>query len=69
MAEGSADGFSGKDILSSCHFLMSFVEIPGEMTFEKMGLESFAAFHPPAYIHSLMVAKIPRCLTGHLDIK
>lgn len=46
--------------------LFHFVEIPGGVTFEQMGLQSFAAFHPPTYIHSIMVARITRCLTKHL---
>ena len=46
--------------------LFRFVEVPGGMSFEEMGLKSFAAFHPPTYIHSLMVAQITVCLAGHL---
>ena len=47
-------------------FLFEFIEFPGGITFEEMGLRSFAAMHPPTYIHSMMVAKITRCLTYHL---
>ena len=46
--------------------LIDFKEFPGNITFEEMGLQSFAALHPPTYIHSLMVADITRCLTRHL---
>lgn len=47
-------------------FLRDFIEIPGAMTFEEFGLQSMAAFHPPTYIHSKMVAKISRTLAEHL---
>ena len=46
--------------------LFRFMEVPGGLSFEEMGLKSFAAFHPPTYIHSLMVAQITVCLTSHL---
>ncbi|MCR5179334.1 MAG: HD domain-containing protein [Lachnospiraceae bacterium] len=46
--------------------IFNFIEIPGGMTFEEMSLKAFAAFHPPTYIHSMMVAAITRRLTIHL---
>ena len=46
--------------------LFNYMEIPGGLTFEEMGLKSFAAFHPPTYIHTLMVAQITLCLVSHL---
>ena len=46
--------------------LISFKEIPGNIDFEEMGIQSFAALHPPTYIHSKMVAGISRCMTRHL---
>ena len=46
--------------------IFHFVELPGSISFEEMILRSFAAFHPPTYIHSIMVAQISRCLTSHL---
>lgn len=47
-------------------FLQKFVEVSDEFTMEDMCLESFAALHPPTYIHSLMVAQLSRCLCRHL---
>ena len=47
-------------------FLESFLEIPGVMTFEEMGLYCLAALHPPTYVHTLQVAEISRCLMEHL---
>ncbi len=46
--------------------LYFFVEVPGRITFEEMGLRSLAAFHPPTYVHSMMVAGLSRCLCSHL---
>ncbi len=46
--------------------LLYFVEIPGKITFEEMGLRSLAAFHPPTYVHSRMVAYLSRCIANHL---
>ena len=46
--------------------LMEFREFPGTISFEKMGLRSLAALHPPTYIHSRMVAAISRVLAGYL---
>lgn len=43
-----------------------FPDIPGSMGFEELGLNLLAAFHPPTYIHSIMVAKLGSCLAGHL---
>ncbi len=47
-------------------FLEAFIEIPGTMTFEEMGLYCLAALHPPTYVHTLQVAEISRCLMEHL---
>ena len=47
-------------------FLERFVDIPGEMNFEKMGLNCMAALHPPTYVHSLQVAALSRCLGERL---
>lgn len=46
--------------------LMNFIEVPGKITFEEMCLRSLAAFHPPTYVHSRMVAYLSRCLCAHL---
>ena len=46
--------------------LLSFREFPGNISFEEMCIQSFAALHPPTYIHSKMVADITRCLTRNL---
>ena len=46
--------------------LVTFEEFPGNIGFEEMGIRSFAALHPPTYIHSKMVAGITGCLTRHL---
>ena len=48
------------------NMLVSFRENPGYIDFMEMGISSFAAFHPPTYIHSNMVAKITGCLASHL---
>ena len=50
-------------LLEYCsQILNSFIEIPGGMSFEDMGLQCMAALHPPTYLHSLMVAQISRCI-------
>ncbi len=46
--------------------LESFIEVPGGLKFSEMCLKLLAAFHPPTYVHSVMVAKISRCLARHL---
>ena len=46
-----------------------FIEIPGRISFEDMMLQGLAAFHPPTYIHSAMVAQLTRCLTEHLILQ
>lgn len=46
--------------------IRKFPDIPGGMSFEELGLNLLAAFHPPSYIHSRMVAKLAACLAGHL---
>lgn len=50
-------------------FLEVFIEIPGIMQFEEMGLSCIAALHPPTYVHCLEVADISRCLAEHLGRK
>ncbi|MBQ9384463.1 MAG: HD domain-containing protein [Ruminiclostridium sp.] len=44
----------------------SFIETPDCISFEEMGLEIIAAFHPPTYVHSMLVGQITeylcRCL-------
>ena len=46
--------------------LEDFVEIPGGVTFEDMMLQCMVAFHPPTYVHSVMVGQITECLCGHM---
>ena len=46
--------------------MVNFIEIPGGITFEEMGLGCMAALHPPTYVHSVMVAQIARCIARHL---
>ncbi len=46
--------------------LEDFIEIPGGVTFEDMMLQCMVAFHPPTYVHSVMVGQITECLCGHL---
>lgn len=46
--------------------LEHFLEVPGGITFEELGLSCLAALHPPTYTHSVMVARITRCLCWHL---
>lgn len=47
-------------------FLETFIEIPGVMSFEDMGLSCLAALHPPTYVHSLQVADLSKCLGERL---
>lgn len=49
-----------------CALLGCFIEIPGGMLFRELGLSCLAAFHPPTYVHTMMVGKITSCLCGHL---
>ena len=49
-----------------CGILKEFIEVPGGMSFEQMGLRLMAALHPPTYVHSLSVASFALCLTEHL---
>ncbi|MCR4762269.1 MAG: HD domain-containing protein [Lachnospiraceae bacterium] len=46
--------------------IREFREIPGGITFEEMCLSTMAAFHPPTYVHSMMVATISRFLCARL---
>lgn len=60
-----------KDMLTfllSCLSLIlkHFIELPGDMDFENMGLGLIAAIHPTTYIHTLSVADITWTLTRHL---
>ena len=48
------------------HIIDRFIEVPGGITFEDMMLNCMAALHPPTYVHSVMVAKITRCLCSEL---
>ena len=50
------------------NLLLAFREYEGMISFEELGIQSFAALHPPTYIHSRMVAAITRCLTENLLI-
>lgn len=50
-------------------FLEEFIEIPGVISFEDMGLNCLAAIHPPTYVHSMQVADISKCLASHLVYK
>ena len=43
-----------------------FIEVSSGITFEEMIVNLLAAFHPPTYVHSVMVAQITECLCGHL---
>ena len=52
--------------LNYSSFIEAFIEFPGRMTLEEVGLKLFAAVHPPTYIHSNMVARISRLLTHYL---
>ncbi len=49
-----------------CALLSSYLEIPGGMSFRELGLSCLAAFHPPTFVHTMMVGKIAACLCGHL---
>lgn len=49
-----------------CELLACFIEIPGGMTFQELGLNCLAAFHPPTYVHSMMVGKLTVCLCTQL---
>ena len=49
-----------------CALLSSYIEIPGGMSFSELGLSCLAAFHPPTFVHTMMVGKITACLCGHL---
>ena len=43
-----------------------FIELPGKMTFQDMGLYCIAALHPPTYVHSRQVADISKCFAEYL---
>lgn len=54
-------------MLEYCVVLIDrFIEVPGGLRFDELALQCLAALHPPTYIHSVMVARIARCLCGHL---
>lgn len=60
-----------KDMLTfllSCLVLILkyFVELPGVMDLETMGLSLIAAIHPMSYVHTLMVADISRTMAEKL---
>lgn len=46
--------------------LESYLEIPGQLSYEELCIQTLAAVHPPTFIHSNMVAKITSCLVRHL---
>ncbi len=53
-------------LLEYCVKIIStYIEVPGGMTFEDMGLQCMAALHPPTYLHSLMVAQLSECIAAH----
>ena len=49
-----------------CNLINEFIEEPSGNTFEQMILKYLAAFHPPTYVHSVMVGLITECLCRHL---
>ena len=49
-----------------CNIIDEFVEEPSGYTCEQMMLNYLAAFHPPTYVHSIMVGLITECLCRHL---
>lgn len=46
--------------------LKRFIQVPSGIQFRDMMLQCMAAFHPPTYVHSLMVGQITECLCGYL---
>ena len=46
--------------------LQEYREVPGGMDFETMCISMIAAIHPITYVHTLSVAKLSKCLAGHL---
>ena len=46
--------------------LKNFIEIPGGMDLETMGLSLTAALHPTTYVHTLSVANLTKSITGQL---
>lgn len=53
---------------SYAYFLDSFIEKASGISFEGMILQCLAAFHPPTYVHSLMVAQMTECLCSRLIV-
>ncbi len=49
-----------------CDIIDEFIEEPSGYTCEQMMLQYLAAFHPPTYVHSMMVGLITECLCRHL---
>ena len=47
-------------------FIYHFVEVPGGISFEQMGLYCMAALHPPTYIHSRMIGELAKCICENL---
>ncbi len=43
-----------------------FQEVPGAMSLEAFCLSTFAAIHPPTYVHCNMVARLAQCMMRHL---
>lgn len=47
-------------------FLDNFIAIPGEVSFEDMGIMMIASIHPPTFVHTLTMAKLTRAMTHRL---
>ena len=48
------------------NFPVYFIEVPGGMSLEDFCVKAFASVHPPTYVHVNMVARIAKCMAGHL---
>ena len=48
------------------NLIIYYQEKPGCMTMADLCLSSFAALHPPTYVHVNIVAKLTECMTRHL---
>ena len=46
--------------------LQEFMDVPGGISFEEMGLALMASLHPPTYVHTLSISDFSACLTKHL---
>ena len=45
---------------------MYFKEVPGGLTMEEFCIYTFAAIHPPTYVHINMVARLSECMARYL---